>query len=101
MALFKQKSEPSLGELDETLERQKIKEQIADSKANEEEKEAVIRQLKKEYGPNWAKRLGVGKLTDIASLKSFLRGAKKGLEKAGGSSNSSLNPGNFSGIRKA
>lgn len=102
MGFFNRREEPkSIGELDAQLERSTLVNEITTKDADTAEKEAVIRELKKQYGPNWAKRLGVGKLTDLTSLKSFLRGARKGLEKAGSASNSAINPGNFSGMRKA
>ena len=100
MSLFKRREE-DLPELDERLERMKIQDEIKSKEADIAEKEAVISQLKKQYGPNWAKRLGVGKLTDLTTLRSFLRGAKQGLQKQYTGAAPALNPGNFRGIRRA
>jgi len=92
----------TLAELDERLERVQVEGKIVTEEADIEEKKAVIAQLKKQYGSSWTKRLGVSKLTDLTTLKSFLRSANKGMASAAGSfGNSPLSPGNFKGIRRA
>lgn len=101
MGLFSRHHEASLNELDEQLERAKVTGELRSKEADIAEKEAVIAQLKKQYGPNWAKRLGVSKLTDIASLRSFLRGAKEGMKQFASAGDTPLNPGNFRGIKRA
>jgi hypothetical protein len=101
MPLFSRHHEETLSELDEQLERIEVTDKIRSKQADIAEKDAVIAQLKKQYGPSWAKRLGVSKLTDIASLRSFLRGAKKGMEQAASVKGTPLNPSNFKGITRA
>ena len=80
---------PTMEELEEQKERAVIEEEILTKQAESEERRAVIAELKKKYGGGWMKILGVSKLTDLTTLRSFLKGAKKGLE--GEASKNSLN----------
>ena len=79
----------TIGELEEEKEHLTVEEEVLTKKAEIAEREAVIAQLKKQYGTSWAKTLGISKFTDLATLRSFLVSAKKGLEKQGTSSSSS------------
>ena len=108
-SLFKR--EKSLGELDEELDRIKVEDEITTRKAEIAEKEAVIKQLKREYGPGWRKMLNIKSWMDVATLRSFLKGANQGMKKeagrqqvGGGIRNSplfSLTEKGFGGIHKA
>lgn len=85
------KEEPTIDELEERKERAVLEEEILTKEAESEERRAVISELRKKYGKGWAKRLGLSKLTDISTLRSFLRGSKQGMEKqATGYSNPEL-----------
>lgn len=103
MGLFKR--DKPVEELDEDLERIKVEDEILTKKAEMAEKEAIISQLKAKYGSGWARILGVNKLTDLTTLRSFLKSTKQGMERATSTSGSplstALNPANFRGIRKA
>jgi len=67
-----------------------IQEEVVNRQSRIAEREAVIKQLKREYGPDWKKTLGLDKLTDVETLKSFLRSAKASMSKSG---NTTFNPG--------
>lgn len=105
------KRKPTVGELDEKLERVQIENEIVSKEAEKAEKEAVIRQLKREYGPNWMKTLGLNKFTDLSTLKSMLKSANQGMHglanKAGVKGGENLSPlqdltkSGFGGIHKA
>jgi len=69
-------------ELGEEVERLKLEEEVVTHKAQIAEKEAITRELKKKYGPKWMQILGINKLTDLTTLRSFLKTAKQGMEKA-------------------
>lgn len=74
MGFFSRKK--STEELEEELEGLKIETESVEYRSHIAEREAVIRQLKKEYGPNWKKLLGVSKMTDLSTLRSFLTRVK-------------------------
>ena len=78
MGLFNRKK--SVEQLQEEGESLTIEEENSSRRANIAEKEAVIRQLKERYGSGWQKTLGVNKLTDLGTLKGFLRSANQGLK---------------------
>ena len=59
-----------------------IQEEVADRTARVAEKEAIVKELKRKYGPDWKKTLGIDKLTDTETLKSFLSSAKSGMGKS-------------------
>ncbi len=63
-------------ELYEEAARLDIEGEVVTKEAEIAQREAVIRQLQKEYGPDWKKTLGVDKLTDMATLRGFLTSAK-------------------------
>jgi hypothetical protein len=73
------KRRKSVEELEEELDTVKVEDEISSHKAQIAEREAVISQLKKQYGRDWSKTLGVSKLTDTATLKSFLQSANRGM----------------------
>ena len=112
MGLFSKKVRSS-EEMDEDYERLTVENELLTKEAEKAEKEAAIKELKRQHGPNWMKILGVNKLTDLSTLRSFLKGAKKGMEKqantsSGGSplfgstpASKALDPAGFKGIRKA
>ena len=83
MGLFDKKKPRTLEELEEELDRAKLETEVMSYEAATKEKEAVIAQLKKEYGHDWRKQLGLKGSMNIADLKAFLRSARGGLEKAG------------------
>lgn len=130
MGFFNRHERKSLGELDLELQEETMKSEISAKRAETAEKEAIIKELKEKYGSGWKKILGVGKLVDLQTLRSFLTNAKSGMRKAGVVSpgsitgegalerlksppktaiertsterlNPQLNPGNFRGIRRA
>lgn len=78
---FLPKRKLTLDELEEKKERVTIEEEILTKEAESAEREAVISELRKKYGKGWKKLLGAGKLTDLSTLRSFLKGAKQGMEK--------------------
>jgi len=84
MGLFGKKKR-STDELYEDLSRLEVEEQVVNKESNVAEKEDAIRKLKQQYGPNWRKILGVNGSTDVASLRSFLRTANKGIRGAASS----------------
>jgi hypothetical protein len=77
MGLFKK--EKSVEQLEEERDKVKIQADTAGYKSQIAEREAVVKQLKKQYGRDWSKLLGVSKGADMSTLKSFLTGAKSGL----------------------
>ena len=82
MGLFDRKKSPEA--MEEELEYSKMEAEILTYKSATEERKAVIAQLKKQYGTNWAKRLGISKLLDLQSLKGFLASSKAGLRATAG-----------------
>lgn len=78
MGFFKRK--PTMSELEDERDRLNIQEESMTKRAEIAEREAVIAQLKKQYGSSWMKTLGVSKFTDLSTLRSFLVSAKQGLE---------------------
>lgn len=82
MSLFKPKKTEE--ELYTEASRLRAEEEVLSRQQEIAEKKATISQLEKQYGHDWKKTLGVNKLTDIQTLKSFLVGSKSGLEKVGG-----------------
>ena len=85
------KRKQTMGELDESLEKVKVEEEIATHEANKAEKEAIIKQLKSQYGFSWKSILGVKGDTDTTTLRSMLKNAKSGMEKSGFMSKSTTN----------
>lgn len=69
--------------LEKELERLKLETEVEGQRAQLEERKAVIHQLKEHYGPGWKQQLGINKLTDLSTLRSFLTNAKKGMMKSG------------------
>lgn len=61
------------------LEGLEIEVDIADKRKELAEKKAVIAQLRRQYGGDWRKVLGLGASSSISTLKSFLRTANTGL----------------------
>lgn len=80
MSVFDSES-PTKG-LEIERDRAKIQAETATYRAETAEREAVVKQLKREYGRDWKKVLGVGGGTDTHTLRSFLSGAKQGMAKA-------------------
>jgi hypothetical protein len=80
MGFFKKKK-ASLEELEEERDRATIEEEVYSKKAEIAERKAVISELEKKYGKGWAGKLGISKLTDLTTLRSFLKNAKVGMEK--------------------
>lgn len=70
-------------QVEKEIEGVKLEDELLSHEVSVAEKEAVIKQLKEQYGSSWMKTLGVNKLTDLSTLKSFLSGAKKGMQKSG------------------
>lgn len=89
----------SESELYEEAARLDIEGEVTSKEAEIAQREAVIAQLRKEYGPDWKRTLGVDKLTDLATLRAFLTSAKASMRTAGspvGNPNlSPLPPGNM------
>jgi len=81
MAFERFKAKKTLDELEEEGDRLTIESENASKEADIAERKAVVAELKKRYGPSWARTLGISKWADMSTLRSFLRGAKKGMEK--------------------
>lgn len=77
--MFRKKK--STDELEEERDHLIVEEEVVSKTAEIEEKKAVIKELKSKYGSSWAKTLGISKLTNLTTLRTFLVSAKKGLEK--------------------
>lgn len=73
-------SEKSPEEQEKKLESLRLEHEILNEESQIAERRAVISQLKRQYGKDWAKTLGISKLTDLSTLKSFLRDAKQGMK---------------------
>ena len=80
------KTKKSTDELENELDSLKVESEVASKRSEIAEKEAVVKQLKREYGKNWAQTLGISKLMDVQTLRSFLRGANKGMHHQAGQS---------------
>jgi hypothetical protein len=78
------------------LEGLEIEVDIADKRKELAEKRAIIAQLKRQYGSDWRKVLGVGASSSISTLKSFLRTANTGLREQSRTSLSSRGRGGVS-----
>jgi len=65
-----------IGKAQEELEFYKVKSESLKYQSEAAEREAVIKQLKREYGPGWKKLLGLGGGEDSQTLKSFLSSFK-------------------------
>jgi len=76
----KKRSEDQLYEEAARLE---IEEEVTSREETIAQREAVIKQLKKQYGPNWMRDLGLNRLTDLGTLRSFLTAAKGSMKQAG------------------
>lgn len=86
----KKESEEKLYEEASKLE---IQEEVTDRRSRIAQREAVIKELKREYGPDWKKTLGISSLMDVESLKSFLSSAKVSMSRAGNPvSNPAISP---------
>jgi len=70
-------------ELYEEAARLDIQQEVTNKEAEIAQREAVVKQLRREYGPDWKKTLGVDKLTDLATLRAFLTSAKQSMKTAG------------------
>lgn len=93
---------PTAEQLDERLDGVTVENQILTQQKEIAEKEAIIKQLKQQYGPGWKKILGIGSHIDLQSLRTFLKASKQGLERAGGPrSNQLLSPISTSPVSKA
>ena len=75
--MFKHKK--TTEELEEDLEHVKLEDEALTHTKDMAEKKAVIKQLERDYGPQWKKMLGVSSLTDLSSLRSFLKSANQGM----------------------
>lgn len=97
------KREKTVEELEEEGDRLSIEAENTSKEAEIAEREAIIAELKKKYGPSWAKTLGTSKWVDISTLRSFLRGAKRGMEKQAGTARQTplARITSFKGITKA
>lgn len=101
MAFERFKKKKTVDELEEERDRLVIEEEVVSKQADIAERKAVIAELKKQYGPNWARTLGISKLTDLSTLRSFLKGAKKGLEGQASGSNSMRSLMSFGKVKRA
>jgi len=89
MGLFNRHKEEDFGALEERRDRLVLEEEIATRGATVAEKQAVISQLKREYGHDWKSQLGLKGKLDVQTLKTFLGGANKGLKQTSASYGSS------------
>jgi hypothetical protein len=74
---------PSIDTLESEKDRLEIESEVMSKKAEVAEKEAIIRELKSRYGPGWRNILGVFGKVDLQTLRTFLKGAKEGMVRAG------------------
>jgi len=79
MSLFKKK--PTLSEMEDNLEYLDMEGKVSGKEAEVAERRAIVKKLEQEYGRDWKKTLGI-KREDLATLRSFLGSAKKGLQKS-------------------
>jgi hypothetical protein len=77
MGLFSKKQ--TIEELEDERDRSRLKADIAGYQSQEAERQALVKQLKREYGGGWKKLLGVSGRADNSTLRSFLSGAKQGM----------------------
>lgn len=80
---FGRKKEPTVSELEDKRDKVQVEEEIVTRQASIEERKAVIAELKRKYGSGWARTLGISKLTDLSTLRSFLVSAKQNLSAQG------------------
>ena len=73
----------TLDQLQEESELLSAKEDVVSKQSLIAEKEAVIRRLKQEHGSSWRSILGVNTLTDLSTLKTFLRSTKTSMQTSG------------------
>jgi len=81
---FLGKKKPTMEQLEEERDRAVIEEETYTKKAEIAERQAVISELERKYGKGWWKKLGISKLTDLTTLRSFLKNTKSGMEKESG-----------------
>jgi len=67
------RSEKSIDEYEEDLERVKIQTEIQGARTELTERQALEKELKSKYGPAWKKMLGLKGLISVPTLKSALR----------------------------
>ena len=63
----------SIEELEEDLEKYKLKSEIAGSKAEIAERQAIIRDLKSKYGSGWKRILGLKGIPSLETLRGFVK----------------------------
>ncbi len=94
----KVKSEPSIEQLEDDLERSQIRSQISGNDAERAEREAIITELKSKYGKNWKSVLGLKGIPSLPSLKSLLSGF--GNPRLANAANNEIQGKTSSGIRR-
>ncbi len=94
----KVKSEPSIEQLEDDLERSQIRSQISGNDAERAEREAIMSELKSKYGKNWKSILGLKGIPSLPSLKSILHGL--GNPRLADAANKELSGGPTGGLRK-
>jgi hypothetical protein len=78
MGLFSKK-ERTAEEIDQSIEMKKLEREEVTTESEIQERKAVISELKSKYGGGWQRILGINGGSPIATLRSFLSGAKKGM----------------------
>lgn len=78
MSFFKK--DPTPEDLERRAEYLEIEGTVLTQQAENEEKKAVIAQLREQYGSDWKKVLGIKGSLSLANLRGFLKNAKAGLE---------------------
>ena len=71
----------SVDELEEELEHLKLEGEVLSEQASIAERKAIISQLRKQYGTDWKKILGVGSFPSLSTLRGFLKDSRESLKK--------------------
>lgn len=69
-----------VGEKEELLERLRVDNEVAQEEVELEQRRALIKQIRREYGRDWKKMLGLSGKVSLQDLRVFLRGCKQGLQ---------------------
>jgi len=102
MALFPKFNQPTTDQMESRTEYVQVENEMLSKEGEVAEKKAVIAQLKKKYGSDWRKIIGIQYLPSLSDLRAFLTSARSGLKGAsGGVSNPNISPLPPSNLRTA
>jgi len=86
-------NKPSAEQMENRTEYLQVENEMLTKEGEVAEKKAVIAQLKKQYGPDWKKIIGVQYLPSVSDLKGFLKTANQGMKgQSGKISNANISP---------